>query len=83
MTWQILRIYADGSIDLIGSETNQSVYFKGANGYNNGVTVMNDICKTLYSRGNIEARSIKYEDIEYWLTDAGKTIRDENFNLRR
>ena len=76
MTWQILRIYADGSIDLIGSATSQSIYFQGANGYNNGVTVMNDICETLYSRGNIKARSVNYEDIEYWLTDAGKAVRD-------
>ena len=76
MTWQILRIYADGSVDLIGSPTSQSVCFSGANGYNNGVTVMNDICETLYSRGTIKARSVNYEDIEYWLTDAGKTERD-------
>ena len=76
MTWQILRIYKDGSIDLIGSPTNQIIYFNGANGYNNGVTVMNDICETLYSRGTIKARSVNYEDLEYWLTDAGKAIRN-------
>ena len=76
MTWQILRIYDNGSIDLIGSPISQTVYFQGATGYNNGVTVMNDICKTLYSRGNINARSVNYEDIEYWLTDEGKKERD-------
>ena len=76
MTWQILRIYDNGSIDLIGSATNQTVYLESANGYNNGVTVMNDICETLYSRGNIKARSVNCEDIEYWLTDAGKAVRD-------
>ena len=76
MTWQILRIYEDGGLDLIGSPTSQSVYFSGANGYNNGVTVMNDICKTLYSRGDIEARSVNYEDLDHWLTDAGKATRD-------
>ena len=76
MTWQILRIDNDGSIDLIGSETSQTVSFAGADGYNNGVTVMNDICKTLYSRGDIEARSVNYEDIESWLTPEGETVRD-------
>ena len=76
MTWQILRIYADGSMDLIGSATSQLVYFQGANGYNNGVTVMNDICETLYSRENIKARSVNYEDLESWLTDEGKKVRD-------
>ena len=79
MTWQILRIYEDGSIDLIGSPTSQAVHFKGANGYNNGVTVMNDICETLYSNEklNATARSVNYEDLEYWLTDKGKKTRDE------
>ena len=76
MTWQILRIYDDGSIDLIGSATSQNVSFYGADGYNNGVTVMNDICKTLYSIGKIKARSVNYEDLEYWLTDEGKAVRD-------
>ena len=32
MKWQILRIYDDGSMDLIGSATSQSVYFSGADG---------------------------------------------------
>ena len=76
MTWQILRIYADGSIDLIGSPTSQTIHFGGADGYNNGVTVMNDICKILYSRGTIKARSVNYEDLEYWLTPEGETERD-------
>ena len=80
MTWQILRIYANGSMDLIGSSTIQYIWLYGANGYNNGITIMNDICKTLYSKGNISARSIKYEDIEYWLTDKGKDIRDKYKN---
>ena len=80
MTWQILRIDEDGSIDLIGSPTNQSVYFKGADGYNNGVTVMNDICETLYSRGETKARSVNYEDIELWLTPDGEAVRDEYSN---
>ena len=79
MTWQILRIHEDGSIDLIGSPTTQAIHFKGANGYNNGVTVMNDICETLYSNEklNATARSVNYKDLEYWLTDKGKTVRDE------
>ena len=76
LTWQILRVYDDGSIDLIGSPTSQTIFFQGTLGYNNGVYLMNDICESLYSRENIKARSINYEDIEYWLTDAGKRIRD-------
>ena len=81
MTWQILRIYDNGSIDLIGSNTSQSLDLKGANGYNNGVTVMNDICETLYSRGDIKARSVNYEDIENWLTSAGISTRNQYFSI--
>lgn len=76
LNWQILRVYDDGRIDLIGSATNQDIYFQGVLGYNNGVYLMNDICESLYSRGDIKARSIAYEDVEYWLTDEGKKERD-------
>ena len=77
LNWQILRIYEDGRMDLIGSPTSQNVYFQGATGYNNGVTVMNDICKELYSKNTkgITARSVKLEDMESWLTESGKTAR--------
>jgi hypothetical protein len=75
--WQVLRIYDDGSMDIISTPTTKTIYFQGALGYNNGVYLMNDICSTLYSKtvnGNkIEARSINLEDMEYWLTDEGKT----------
>ena len=77
LTWQILRVYDDGRIDLIGSMTNQEICFQGELGYNNGVYLMNNICESLYSRGNIKARSINYEDVEYWLTDAAKEVRDD------
>ena len=71
LNWQVFRIYDDGRIDLIGTSTNKSINIGGVLGYNNGVYLMNDICKTLYSDSNhgIIARSINIEDIEYWLTD--------------
>ena len=77
LKWQVLKINADGSMDIIGTPTSQNIYFGNAKGYNNGVYVMNDICKTLYSRSGIEARSVNIEDFEYWLEKAGKTsVRD-------
>lgn len=76
LTWQVLRKYDDGRLDIIGSPTSQTIYFNGALGYNNGVYLMNDICESLYSRGNMKARSVNYGDFEYWITDNGKTIRD-------
>ncbi len=42
---------------------------------------MNDICKTLYSRSGIEARSVNVEDFEYWLEKTGKTnIKGTTYN---
>ena len=78
LKWQVLKINEDGSMDIIGTPTSQDIYFGNAFGYNNGVYVMNDICKTLYSRSGIEARSVNVEDFEYWLKQAGKeSLRDD------
>ena len=49
LNWRVLRKNDDGSIDLIGDATSNSVYFSGSLGYNNGVYLLNDICKELYS----------------------------------
>lgn len=80
LNWQILKIYDNGSMDLIGSPTEQKIYFKGAIGINNGVYIMEDICKTLYSRKGIEARSVKIEDIELYLTDEGKKAKADSIS---
>lgn len=72
LQWQILSVNSDGTVDLIStSPTNESVYFQGALGYNNGVLLLNDICEKLYSNSNlgIEARSINIEDIEKQLNN--------------
>ena len=73
----MLRIYDDGSMDLIGSPTSKDVYFQGALGYNNGVYVINDICESLYSKKTkgITARSVNLEDFEKWLTTDGISAR--------
>ena len=80
MKWQILRINEDGSMDIIGTPTTSYVCFQGAKGYNNGVYLMNDICKTLYSNGahNITARSVNQDDMEKWLTD---DVKDASGNV--
>ena len=78
--WQILRIYEDGRIDLIGSANTSNVYvcLRGAPGYNNGVYLLNDLCETLYSRKSdgITARSVNLEDFDKWLTEEGKRERN-------
>lgn len=80
MKWQVLRINEDGSMDIIGTPTTSKVRLGYAKGYNNGVYLMNDICKTLYSNGahNIVARSVNQDDMEKWLTD---DVKDASGNV--
>ena len=82
LTWQVLRIYDDGAMDLIGTPTNQSVFFSNSLGYNNGVYVMNDICESLYSKKTkgITARSVNLDDMENWLTTDGISARTSYTN---
>ena len=63
-------------MDIIGNSTTQSIYFSDATGYNNGVYVMHDICEKLYSRNGIKARSVTSEDMDYWITNTGKTAKN-------
>ena len=81
--WRILNIDPSGRVDLISdTPTSQTVYFSGARGYNNGVYVINDICRNLYSNSSlgIEARSIDLKDIEDKMNTEGKTARDGYIN---
>ena len=77
LNWRILKIKDDGSIDIISDPTNNTVRFGGALGCNNGVYLLNDICKELYSNTTkgVTARSVNLKDMEDWLTEAGKTAR--------
>ena len=76
LKWQILNINDDGTIDLISkNSTNQTLSLQCGNAvaYNNGVFLLNDICKKLYSNNNlgIVGRNIKREDIEKHLSEEG------------
>lgn len=66
LKWRILNINED-TVDLISDRPiSMKIYFGGARGYNNGVYLLNDYCKTMYSnvsKGAI-ARSINIEDIQ-------------------
>ena len=80
LKWRILNIDPSGKVDLISDiPISQYVYFQGARGYNNGVYVINDICRSLYSNSSlgITARSIDLKDIEDQMNAAGITARDE------
>ena len=85
LTWQILNINNDGSIDLVSSETtNKDIYLKGALGYNNGVYVLNDLTAKQYSNSSlgVTARSINLEDIENHFTEEGISERNSYKNNR-
>lgn len=67
LQWRVLNINSNGTVDLISAKpTSKSVYFKGARGYNNGVAILNDYCKTMYSNASKRAvaRSLNIEDIQ-------------------
>ncbi len=82
MNWRVLNINTDGTVDIIGDATEEGISLGGAIGYNNGVYVLNDICKRLYSNNTLglNARSIKLEDIENKLNELGIQSRDEYIN---
>ena len=76
LKWRVLNINTDGTVDLISDKpTSSLVYFRGARGYNNGVYLLNDYCKTMYSNSSLgaEARSLNIEDIQ----DKMKVVDEE------
>ena len=76
LKWRVLNINTDGTVDLISDKpTSSLVYFEGARGYNNGVYLLNDYCKTMYSNSSLgaEARSLNIEDIQ----DKMKVVDEE------
>lgn len=76
--WKVLDI-KNGKVTLVPeAATSGTVYLGQAQGYNNGVKLLNDACSNLYgneSKG-IEARSINIEDIEYYMTEEAKSGTD-------
>ena len=64
--WQILFVN-DDTVTLIAEDsTNDRFYLEGANGYNNGVKLLNDACYAMYSNSSLGAvaRSVDIDDIE-------------------
>lgn len=70
--WKVLSIdETTGKVELVpSSPTTGTVYLGQAQGYNNGVKLLNDACSSLYgnSTKGITARSINIEDIEKYMT---------------
>ena len=80
-TWKIMEIDENGNITkLFGvpSRSQSLVYFQGSTGYNNGVYLLNDICKSRYGNASLgaTARSLNIEDIESRMNATGIAARN-------
>ena len=82
-TWKIMEVDENGNITkLFGvpSSSQSSVYFRRSTGYNNGVYLLNDICKSRYGNASLgaTARSLTIEDIESRMNSKGIAARNAN-----
>ena len=72
--WKVLDI-ENGKVTLVPTApTRGTVYLGQAQGYNNGVKLLNDACSSLYGNTakGITARSLNIEDIEKYMTEEAK-----------
>ena len=76
--WKVMEVDKNGNITKIFGIGVKSVYFNGSIGYNNGVYLLNDICKNRY--GNVSlgatARNINIEDLESRMNATGIAARN-------
>ncbi len=82
-TWKIMEVDESGNVTkLFGvpSSSQSLVFFQGSTGYNNGVYLLNDICKSRYGNASLgaTARSLTIEDIESRMNGAGIAARNAN-----
>ena len=80
-TWKIMEVDESGNITkLFGvpSSSQSTVTFYGSTGYNNGVYLLNDICKSRYGNASLgaTARSLNIEDIESRMNSKGIEARN-------
>ena len=65
LNWRILDKTQDGKVRLISANpTESTVKLQSADGYNNAVYLLDELCNTLYKGENATAKSLKIEDIQ-------------------
>ena len=79
--WKVMEVDENGNITkLFGvpSSSQSRVYFMGSRGYNNGVYLLNDICKSRYGNASLgaTARNLNIEDIESRMNATGIVARN-------
>ena len=79
-TWKIMEVDESGNITKLLGIGSKDVYFRGSTGYNNGVYLLNDICKSRYGNASLgaTARSLNIEDIESKMNSKGIAARNAN-----
>ena len=87
-TWKVLDINATtGEVTLVPESSTDSaggyIYLNGAQGYNNGVKILNDVCNALYGNSSkgITARSINITDIEEKMSPEKVEETHSNYNV--
>ena len=72
-TWKIMEVDENGNITKLLGIGSKDVYLHGSTGYNNGVYLLNDICKSRYGNASLgaTARSLNIEDIESRMNSKG------------
>ena len=77
-TWKIMEVDKNGNITKLLGIGSKDVYFRGSTGYNNGVYLLNDICKSRYGNASLgaTARSLNIEDIESRMNSNGIAARN-------
>ena len=79
--WKIMEVDENGNVTkLFGvpSSSQSVVWFYGSREYNNGVYLLNDICKSRYGNASLgaTARSLNIEDIESRMNSNGIAARN-------
>ena len=77
-TWKIMEVDESGNVTKLLGIGSKDVYFKGSTVYNNGVYLLNDICKSRYGNASLgaTARSLNIEDIESRMNSNGIATRN-------
>ena len=77
-TWRIMEVDENGNITKLLGIGSKEVNFYGSTGYNNGVYLLNDICKSRYGNASLgaTARSLTIEDIESRMNATGIAARN-------
>ena len=76
--WKIMETDKGGNITKLLGIGRKEVKFLGTTGYNNGVYLLNDICKTRYGNASLgaTARNLNIEDIELKMNSTGIEARN-------